>query len=331
MMVFDGKVYILDGAHYLCFDGETVQEVKSLALTPTTYIGRDPLGGGTQYQQRNLLQDAFINTFLSDGKSQDYYLSMTDIDEVVRVEVDGRTLSADEYTVDAEEGKVTFTNVPPAPQTPGQDTVLIEAKKHTDGYAARIETCRVMAVFDNRLFCAGNPETPNVVYFSQRNDPTYFGEITYETDGKEPTAVVGFMRIGSQLAAIKEESQQEATVFLHQPVETNIELSPKSYPADQGLSGLGAAGRRDVFEFSGRPGVFNDDGAKGHRQAEHCLGAQHRAPLFAGGWAAGQRKGAGKRPALCLAGVFDLPGRRADVPGGQPADLCAGRHGAYRV
>ena len=52
MMVFDGKVYILDGAHYLCFDGETVQEVKSLALTPTTYIGRDPLGGGTQYQQR---------------------------------------------------------------------------------------------------------------------------------------------------------------------------------------------------------------------------------------------------------------------------------------
>ncbi len=69
------------------------------------------------------MQDAFINTFLSDGKSQDYYLSMTDIDEVVRVEVDGRTLSADEYTVDAEEGKVTFTNVPPAPQTPGQDTV----------------------------------------------------------------------------------------------------------------------------------------------------------------------------------------------------------------
>jgi len=191
MMVFDGKVYILDGAHYLCFDGETVQEVKSLALVPTTYIGRDPLGGGTQYQQRNLLQDAFINTFLSDGKSQDYYLSMTDIDEVVRVEVDGRTLSADEYTVDAEEGKVTFTNVPPAPQTPGQDTVLIEAKKHTDGYAARIETCRVMAVFDNRLFCAGNPETPNVVYFSQRNDPTYFGEITYETDGKERCFWIG--------------------------------------------------------------------------------------------------------------------------------------------
>ena len=255
---------------------------------------------------------------------------MTDIDEVVRVEVDGRTLSADEYTVDAEEGKVTFTNVPPAPQTPGQDTVLIEAKKHTDGYAARIETCRVMAVFDNRLFCAGNPETPNVVYFSQRNDPTYFGEITYETDGKEPTAVVGFMRIGSQLAAIKEESQQEATVFLHQPVETNIELSPKSYPADQGLSGLGGRRKADVFEFSGRPGVFNDDGAKGHRQAEHCLGRsiEHRSSLVDGrlvnekGW---------QTPSFVLGGVFDLPGRRADVPGGQPADLCAGRHRAYRV
>ena len=284
MMVFDGKVYFLDGAHYHCFDGETVQEVKSLALVPTTYIGRDPLGGGTQYQQRNLLQDAFINTFLSDGKSQDYYLSMTDIDEVVRVEVDGRTLSADEYTVDAEEGKVTFTNVPPAPQTPGQDTVLIEAKKHTDGYAARIETCRVMAVFDNRLFCAGNPETPNVVYFSQRNDPTYFGEITYETDGKEPTAVVGFMRIGSQLAAIKEESEQEATVFLHQPVETNIELSPKSYPADQGLSGLGAAGRRMCLNFLDDPVFLTTMGLKaiGKLSIASERSIEHRSSLVDG-------------------------------------------------
>ena len=106
---------------------------------PTTYIGRDPLGGGTQYQQLNLLQDAFANTFLSDGKSRAYYLSMTDIDEVTRVEVDGQALGADEYTVDKAEGKVTFANVPPAPQTPGQDTVFIEAKKHIDGYAGRIE------------------------------------------------------------------------------------------------------------------------------------------------------------------------------------------------
>ena len=90
---------------------------------------------------------------------------------------------------------------------------MIEAKKHTDGYAARIETCRVMAVFDNRLFCAGNPETPNVVYFSQRNDPTYFGEITYETDGKEPTAVVGFMRIGSQLAASRRKASRRPRYF----------------------------------------------------------------------------------------------------------------------
>ncbi len=135
MMVFDGKVYILDGAHYLCFDGETVQEVKSLALTPTTYIGRDPLGGGTQYQQRKPIAGCVYQHVLSDGKSQDYYLSMTDIDEVVRVEVDGRTLSADEYTVDAEEGKVTDLQTCPRTADPRAGHRFDRAKKHTDGYA----------------------------------------------------------------------------------------------------------------------------------------------------------------------------------------------------
>ncbi len=139
---------------------------------------------------------------------------------------------------------------------------MIEAKKHTDGYAARIETCRVMAVFDNRLFCAGNPETPNVVYFSQRNDPRTLARSPTRRTAREPTAVVGFMRIGSQLAAIKEESQQEATVFLHQPVETNIELSPKSYPADQGLSGLGVAGRRMCLNFLDDPVFLTTMGLK---------------------------------------------------------------------
>lgn len=284
MAVFDGKVYLLDGAQYLCFDGETVTPVKDKALVPTTYIGREPLGGGTQYQQLNLLQESFTNTFLSDGKSTAYYLSMTDIDEVTSVQVDGKTLEKSAYTVDTQEGKVTFTNAPPAPQTPGQDTVLITAKKRIDGYADRIEKCRVMTVFDNRLFCAGNPDTPNVVYFSQRNDPTYFGEITYETDGKEPTAVVGFMRIGSQLAAIKEESQQEATVFLHEPLETGIELSPKSYPADQGLSGLGAAGRRMCLNFLDDPVFLTTMGVKaiGKLSIASERSIEHRSSLVDG-------------------------------------------------
>lgn len=284
MTVFDGRVYIADGKQMLVFDGQTVQPVSALALVPTTYIGRAPLGGGTQYQQLNLLQDQFTNTFLSDGKSKDYYLSMTEIDAVTKVIVDGQMLTADQYTVDKINGIVKFNTVPPAPQTPGQDTVSITAKKHIPGYAERIEKCRVMAVFDNRLFCAGNPDTPNVLYFSQRNDPTYFGEITYETDGKEPTAIVGLLRIGSELAAIKEESQQEATVYLHAPKETGIELSPKAYPAEEGLSGIGGAGRRMSLNFLDDAVFLSAMGLKaiGKRSLayERCI--EHRSSLVDG-------------------------------------------------
>ena len=114
MTVFDGRVYIADGKQMLVFDSQTVQPVSASALVPTTYIGRAPLGGGTQYQQLNLLQDQFTNTFLSDGKSKDYYLSMTEIDAVTKVIVDGQTLTADQYTVDKTNGIVKFNTVPPA-------------------------------------------------------------------------------------------------------------------------------------------------------------------------------------------------------------------------
>lgn len=284
MVAFDGRVYVLDGQSLLCFDGEKVTPVRENALLPTTYIGRAPLGGGTQYQQINLLNDAFVNTFLSDGTSRDYYLSATGIDGVDKVTVDGRTLDTGQYTVDAENGVVKFSTAPPIPQTPGQDTVAITARKHRAGYAERIERCTVAAVFDDRLFLAGNPDTPNVVYFSQKNDPTYFGEITYETDGKEPTAVVGLMRIGGQLAAIKEESQQEPTVFLHVPTETGVELSPKSYPASEGLSGIGAAGRRVCLNFLDDPVFLSAMGLKaiGKLSIASERSIEHRSSLVDG-------------------------------------------------
>ncbi len=116
---------------------------------------------------------------------------------------------------------------------------------------------------------------------------------------------------------------------MHQPVETNIELSPKSYPADRGFPAWGRR-KADVFEFSDDPVFLTTMGLKaiGKLSIASERSIEHRSSLVDGRLVNGL---AAKRPALCLAGVFDLPGRRADGTWRQPADPCAGRRGAYRV
>ena len=53
MREFDdtGKIYILTGKEFLCYDGETVKAVSEDAYIPTILISRNPTGGGTLYEE----------------------------------------------------------------------------------------------------------------------------------------------------------------------------------------------------------------------------------------------------------------------------------------
>lgn len=254
MLVFDGKLYILDGVNYLVYDGETIKNVLNDATIPVTYTGRPPLGGGNQYQQVNRLQATFKNSFLANG-TQDYYLSVKGLDSTtVTALVDGEEkVENTDFTVDRAEGKVHFNSAPAAPATAGQDNVVITASKTVSGYSDSIIKCTVATVFDNRIFLAGNPTKPNTLYFSQLNDPSYFGELTYEQVGTESTTITGLMRIGEKLATLKNTSQQEPTVFLHTPTETNVDYNVKTYPAKDGLSGAGCISTRGYCNFLDDP------------------------------------------------------------------------------
>ena len=84
-----GKLWILTGAEYLCFDGATVRAVSGMAYVPTTLISCSPAGGGTFFESINLLTPARINSFLADGTSTNYYVDSTDLTAVDEVWVDG--------------------------------------------------------------------------------------------------------------------------------------------------------------------------------------------------------------------------------------------------
>ena len=51
--VFEDIWYFKDGKNYLQYDGTTIKEV--VAYVPTTTIARKPMGGGTKYEDVNMI------------------------------------------------------------------------------------------------------------------------------------------------------------------------------------------------------------------------------------------------------------------------------------
>lgn len=214
--VYNNMFYFKDGINYLEYDGETISEV--VGYIPTTSISRKPAGGGTTYEDVNLLSSYRKNDFLADGESVEYYLDAQDIDTGYEptVYINGIQLESG-YTVNYSEGKITFDDAPPAPATDGQDNVTIMYRRTVDGYKDRINNCTLLQVFDNRVFFAGNPDYPNTLFHSSLNNPTYCSDLDYYNEGLDYAKITGLVAGSNALWVFKEPSQANTTVFYHVP------------------------------------------------------------------------------------------------------------------
>jgi hypothetical protein len=210
--VFNGKVYIHDGEHYLVWD-DTVHPVEG--YVPTTTISRSPSGGGVKYEDVNLITPKRINSFCADGTSTIYELDTKGIDSVIKVTVNDVEVS--NYTVNTTDGKVTFTTAPASPLTTGQDNVFIEFSKTTEGYANEILKCRLIEVFDNRVFASGNPDNPNYLWHCSLDDPTYWSDLDYYQEGEEDSAITSLVSGNNALWVLKQPSKSNTTIFYHTP------------------------------------------------------------------------------------------------------------------
>lgn len=170
------KCYIMDGVNYLVYDGTTVSPVTP--YIPTIAISKTPAGGGTAYEDFNLLSAGFKDSFSADGTATAYVLSLTNLDATpVTAVVNGvNTVEGTDFTVDRVLGKVTFTTAPAT----GTNNVVITAYKTYAGYADRIKKCRFITLFggsnDTRPFVSGNPDMPGYVWRLGLFDPTYAPE-----------------------------------------------------------------------------------------------------------------------------------------------------------
>lgn len=264
--IYDDVWYFKDGKHYLKYDGKDISRVVDNAYTPTTTIARKPMGGGTKYEDVNMLSDYRKNSFLADGASFSFFLDVMNIDEDYppEVTVNDEVVSSDDYEVDYKEGKIVFKNTPPdEPLTDGQDNVIVKFKKAVPKYLDSIMKCTSLQVFDNRVFFSGNPDHPNMMWNSSLNDPSYVSDLDYYKEGMDSAAIKGMVAGNNALWVFREPSDSNTTIFYHTP--TLDEEYGKVYPSSHSSVTTGCIGKAinfndDIVFFSerGMEGISGD-------------------------------------------------------------------------
>ena len=260
---FENVWYFKDGKHYLKYDGTTDKAEEVVGYIPTTSIARKPAGGGTVYEDVNMLNPYRINSFLADGNNV-YALDAKNIDSDFApiVTVDGVEKTSG-YEVDYSEGTITFTEAPLPPLTDGQDNVTVKFKKTVPGYREAILNCTLLQVFDNRVFFSGNKDYPNVVYHCSLNDPTYVSDLDFYREGLDSAQIKGMAAGNNALWVFREPSGMNTNVFYHTPT-TDSDYG-KIYPSSHSSITIGCVGKAinfndDIVFFSerGMEGISGD-------------------------------------------------------------------------
>ncbi|MBR2483552.1 MAG: hypothetical protein IKB53_02280 [Oscillospiraceae bacterium] len=239
-----GKLWIFTGAELLSYDGKTIETAEECGYTPTTVIARDPAGGGVSYEAINLVRPWQTVRFLADGTSTTYYLPYENIEELGEVKVNGAKTSA--YTTDLAKGTVTFSTAPAKPAAGAEDNVYITFKKSFEGYADRIGKCGTAVVWgvkglSDRIVASGNSEKQNWDFISGYADGGYWPDTQYAVVGTDETAIVGYRRLGENLAIIKEDNGQDSTVFIR--VGSVDDKGEAAFTVRPCLGGAGAVSR----------------------------------------------------------------------------------------
>ena len=270
---FSGKLYLLDGQTYTVFDGEAAAPVSDSAYVPLVIIGRAPTGGGTQYEPLNLMGTKWREDFLGTAEATVYQLTTADLDETpVECQVMNSSgewedwAEGSKFTVNRTTGTVTFSTAPGASPITGVDNVRIWPSKTREGYAGRINKCDTGALFGvsgatDRIFFCGNPDYPNMDYYSAYNDPTFIGDTYYLVAGQDDSEIVGYSVLGNYLAVHKSGSADGRNILIR-----TGELDENGnavFRTHNTLQGPGTVGKYAFASMGNEPLFLTADGVYG--------------------------------------------------------------------
>lgn len=271
---------ISGGAFYILADNvlreytfKTVGDAKQFYFkevqpyVPTVLIGRTASGGGTVYENVNLLTRKRKEMFLGDATSKEFYTSTPIVSGTETVKVknssgDYVTLTKGSgYTVDYVTGKITFPSAKP-PVVTGEDNILVEyTATGTSPAAEQLRQCTVASVYNSRIFLSGASGTyKSYVWYSAYEDATYFPDLSYFVVGDDFTSVMGLIDLGEYLGIVKESNPESSTIFLAYSL-TFDENS--TYAVRQSITGVGAISEKSFNSLNGEQVFLSEDGLYG--------------------------------------------------------------------
>ena len=244
------RLYILDGKKFVFFDGTTVRAVSSEAYVPTVWINRTPGGGGKKYEQPNILTDKCKEGFVADGQTNIYILSQAYLgaaavsatvhkdDGTVQTITEGNGISVDRVA-----GTVTFSSTPPLSKRTDTDNVYITYSKATGADKTVIDKCTVISVFGpggrpDTLFLSGNPDHPGREWFSQGDNPVFFGLQNTDLAGSDNSPVVGYSTLGDKLFVHRKDNEGGLNILVRSC--SGGDENKQSYPVVNALQGPSA-------------------------------------------------------------------------------------------
>lgn len=219
--MYNGKLYIINGSKYLVYDGTTITEV--VGYTPTITINTPSSGGGTAFEELNLIGKRFKQSFQqTNGSNLTFQMAYASLGAgAVTAQVWNTTTKAydnkvetTDFTVNRTTGLITFITAPPLSSlADGNDTVIIDVEKDL-GTRSIIEKCTTHAIYGGNteisVWLTGNPDLPNYDWNSKVsagiNDPTYFPKNSFDIIGAPDQAIVGYEHYYDKLIIYKTES-----------------------------------------------------------------------------------------------------------------------------
>lgn len=232
IMYFNGILYFMNGTDYKQYNGTTYQDV--IPYAPIISIETPPTGGGTAFEEINLLGGSKWQYFVGNGVATAYQLAETGLDAtLLTITVDSvNKVETVDFTVNRTTGVVTFGVAPI-----NEADVRILYHKTNAGFKALITGHRFMTKFgvsnETNLFIWGNTAEQNVYRVSGVLKPNYFPANSFYKESDDEFAVTDLVPQYDRLIIYKEDSTRYTYAQSNPLYEANKGLNPyifTSYP-----------------------------------------------------------------------------------------------------
>ena len=179
----------------------------------------------------------------------------------------GKAVSVTVTTTDRRKlcGKRLEATVSAPSRRAGSETVREAFPRYSGEIPAMIRRCRLLTVFDGRLFLSGNPDVPDAVFYSCRSaagamEGGYYGVYQYFRDGEGRDSVVSLVA-GPDALTVFTSGEGRGGVFRHTAASTGDDQLPRIYPREGGNRLPGEVGDailyRDAPVFVSSSGIYS--------------------------------------------------------------------------